>query len=245
MLNDLVENFFNLGVLGEVSRLLIRGLLATMGLTLLIVPSGLAVGLLIAILHSAARAGFRRLLSGWIDFFRAFPPLVLLLYVYFGLPMLGQQISPIWAVELALTLNSSSYFAEIFRAGIASVPPGQWQAGRSLGLSWMHTLWLIVLPQGCRAVLPDVVSNVVTVTQLTALASVVTLPELLHAAMVTSSSTYNATPLIAAGVTYLVLLWPGIIFVNQLEKRRRPLGNIPERDRKWRLRGRSCAISAP
>ena len=134
----------------------------------------------------------RRCLAVWIDLFRAFPPLVLLLYLYFGLPMLGQQISPLWAVELGLTLNSSSYFAEIFRAGIASVPHGQWQAARSLGLTWMKTLALVVLPQGVRAVLPDLVSNIVTVTQLTALGSVVSLRELLHAAMVAGSSTYNA-----------------------------------------------------
>jgi polar amino acid transport system permease protein len=230
MFDELTEDFLNLQVLAEVQGPLLRGLAATIGLAAIMVPSGLAGGLAIAVLHAAGGLWARRWLAAWIDFFRAFPPLVLLLYVYFGLPMIGQQISPLWAVELALTLNSSSYFAEIFRAGIASVPQGQWQASRSLGLSWIHTLALVVLPQGLRAVLPDIVSNVVTVTQLTALASVVTLPELLHAAMVTSSSTYNATPLIAAGAGYLVLLWPGIVLVNQLERKRHPLGNIPPRD---------------
>jgi polar amino acid transport system permease protein len=238
MFHDLVENFLNLEVLAEVQGPLLRGLAATIGLAIIVVPSGLGGGLAIAILNAAAGPWARNCLAAWIDFFRAFPPLVLLLYIYFGLPMIGQQISPLWSVELALTLNSSSYFAEIFRAGISSVPQGQWQASRSLGLSWIHTLALVVLPQGLRAVLPDVVSNVVTVTQLTALASVVTLPELLHAALVTSSSTYNATPLIAAGASYLALLWPGIIFINQLEQRRRPVGNIPTRDHRRILRWR-------
>jgi polar amino acid transport system permease protein len=230
MFDELAENFLNLEVLAQVEGPLLRGLAATVGLAAIVVPSGLAGGLAIAVMHTAAGPWIRRWLAVWVDFFRAFPPLVLLLYVYFGLPMIGPQISPLWAVELALTLNTSSYFAEIFRAGIASVPQGQWQASRSLGLSWIHTLALVVLPQGLRVVLPDIVSNVVTVTQLTALASVVTLPELLHAAMVTSSSTYNATPLIAAGAGYLALLWPGIVLVNQLERRRRPVGNIPPRD---------------
>ncbi|MGC1410355.1 MAG: amino acid ABC transporter permease [Acetobacteraceae bacterium] len=238
MFDELAENFFNLEILAEVQGPLLRGLAATIGLAAILVPSGLAGGLAIAVLHTAGGPWMQRWLAAWIDFFRAFPPLVLLLYVYFGLPMIGQQISPLWAVELALTLNSSSYFAEIFRAGIASVPHGQWEASRSLGLSWIHTLALVVLPQGLRAVLPDIVSNVVTVTQLTALASVVTLPELLHAAMVTSSSVYNATPLIAAGAGYLALLWPGIVLVNRLERRRRPVGNIPPRDPGRIFRGR-------
>lgn len=94
----------------------------------------------------------------------------------------------------------------------------------------VYTLVLVVLPQGLRAVLPDLASNIVTAAQPTALASVVTLPELLQAAMVANSSTYNATSLIAAGVAYLALLWSGIVLVNRLEKRRRPVGNIPLRD---------------
>ena len=88
-------------------------------------------------------------------------------------------------------------------------------------------------------------SNVVTVTQLTALASVVTLPELLHAAMVTSSSVYNATPLIAAGAGYLALLWPGIVLVNRLERRRRPVGNIPPRDPGRIFRGADSPYGYP
>ena len=231
MFEDLVENFLNLDVLAEVRVPLLHGLIATIGLAIMVVPSGLFAGLAIAIAHAGGGPYVRRSLAAWIDLFRSFPPLVLLLYIYFGLPMLGQQISSLWAVELGLTLNSSSYFAEIFRAGISSVPHGQWEAGRSLGLTWMRTLMLIVLPQGVRAVLPDLVSNVVTVTQLTALASVVTYHELLHAAMVAGSSTYNATPLIAAALAYLALLWPGILVVNRLERSRYPISNIPTRER--------------
>ncbi len=98
----------------------------------------------------------------------------------------------------------------------------------------MKTLALVVLPQGVRAVLPDLVSNIVTVTQLTALGSVVSLRELLHAAMVAGSSTYNATPLIAAALGYLALLWPGILVVNRLERIRHPISNIPVRERSRR-----------
>jgi polar amino acid transport system permease protein len=239
MFNDLAENFLNLDVLAEVRDPLLHGVFATIGLAIMVVPSGLAAGLAIAVGHAGAGPFVRRFLAAWIDLFRAFPPLVLLLFIYFGLPMLGQQIAPLWAVELALTLNSSSYFAEIFRAGISSVPHGQWEAGRSLGLTWMRTLMLIVLPQGVRAVLPDLVSNVVTVAQLTALASVVTFHELLHAAMVAGSSTYNATPLIAAALAYLALLWPGIMFVNRLERIRYPISNIPIRDGVRKRRGLS------
>ena len=109
MFNDLADNFLNLEVLAQIECPLLRGLAATIGLAAIVVPSGLAGGLTIAVMHTAAGPCVRSGLAAWVDFFRAFPPLVLLLYVYFGLPMIGQHISPLWAVELALTLNSSSY----------------------------------------------------------------------------------------------------------------------------------------
>lgn len=92
-----------------------------------------------------------------------------------------------------------------------------------------HAFLLVVLPQGVRAVLPDLVSNIVTVSQLTALASVIAVPELLRAALVAQGTTYNATPLIAAAAIYLALLWPVIRLLNHLERSSSPADNIPSR----------------
>ena len=221
MLEELAENFLNGAVLRQVWGVLLGGAGTSLALALLVLPCGLAAGLAFAVAHAASGRLARAALIAWIDLFRAFPPLVLLIYVYFGLPMLGADVSALGAVLIALTLNASSYFGEIFRAGIESVPRGQWEAGRSTGLGWLATLRRVVLPQGCRAVLPDLVSNLVSVAQLTALASVVSFPELLHAALVAQGTTYNATPLIAAAALYAAALWPLVRLVNRLEARGR------------------------
>jgi polar amino acid transport system permease protein len=155
----------------------------------------------------------------YVDFFRAFPPLVLLIFIYFGLPFLGLDLPAFAAVALAFLLNTSSYYGEIFRAGIESVGRGQTEAARSTGLTRLQTLAHVVVPQAVRNVLPDLISNTLEVVKLTSLASVVALPELLHAARSAQSVTYNASPLVAAAALYFLLLWPVVRLLSRLEHR--------------------------
>jgi polar amino acid transport system permease protein len=122
-------------------------------------------------------------------------------------------------VVLALTLNTSAYFGEVFRAGIEGIPSGQIQAARATGLSGQQTMAHIVLPQALRNMLPDIMSNVLETVKLTSLASVVTLPELLRAARLAQGNTLNATPLIAGALIYLILLWPLVRLTSRLERR--------------------------
>ena len=219
MFSGLADNFLNLEVLWRVRELLIHGAWVTLLLSALVVPSGIVCGLAIAMLQTASGGAIRVCLSLWIDFFRAFPPLVLLVLVYYGIPMVGADISALASIILAFTLNTSSYFAEIFRAGIESIARGQWDAARALGLSWIKTFALVILPQGIKTILPDLISNIVTVTQLTSLASVVSVFELLHAALVAQGTTYNATPLIAAGLIYVAMLLPLVRLLRRAEQR--------------------------
>jgi polar amino acid transport system permease protein len=163
-------------------------------------------------------------LSRWaavagIDFFRAVPPLVLLIFIYSGLPFAGVRPSPLTAVAVAFFLNTASYYGEIYRAGIESVGKGQWDAARSTGLKGYQTLAYVVLPQAVRNVLPDLVSNTVEVVKLTSIASVVALPELLYSADMARSVTFNNSPIVLAAVIYLVMLWPIVRLVSRLERR--------------------------
>ena len=233
MLEDLLENFLNVDVLWQVRMPLLRGALVTLELAALTIPLGLASGLALALAYHAAGRRVRRVLAAWIDFFRAFPPLVLLIYFYYGGPMVGIDFGALASVTFAFTANTSSYFGEIFRAGIESVPRGQWDAARALSLGPWRTMFLIVLPQGVRAVLPDLVSNLVPVTQLSALASVVAFPELLRAALVAQGTVYNATPLIGAAAIYLLLLWPIVKFLRRLESPMRLEDGLGEVRRRW------------
>jgi len=97
-----------------------------------------------------------------------------------------------------LCLNAGSYYGEILRAGLLSVPKGLNEAARSTGLSWMQVNWYVVLPPALRNVLPDLLSNTLELVKLTSLASVVSLPELLFQARKAQSVTYNDTPIVAA-----------------------------------------------
>jgi polar amino acid transport system permease protein len=155
----------------------------------------------------------------YVDFLRAFPPLVLLVFAYYALPFVGVELSTFTAVVLALVLNTSAYFAEVFRAGIESIPRGQIEASRSTGLTALQTLVHVVLPQAIRKMLPDLVSNILETIKLTSLASVVTLPELLRVARMAQGDTFNATPLVAAALIYLALLWPVVRVLAHMEKK--------------------------
>ena len=139
--------------------------------------------------------------------------------MFYGLPHLGVEISNLAAVSLAFVLNTSSFYGEIFRAGIESIPTGQWEAARSTGLSSFQTMTYVVLPQATRNVLPDLVSNTLEVVKLTSLASVVALPELLRMARIAQGVTFNPTPLVMAALVYLALLWPLVRLLSTMERR--------------------------
>ena len=123
------------------------------------------------------------------------------------------------AVAIAFFLNTSSYYGEIYRAGIESVGQGQWDAAHSTGLKGHQTLAYVVLPQAVRNVLPDLVSNTVEVVKLTSIASVVALPELLYTADMARSVTFNSSPIVLAAAIYLVMLWPVVRLISRLERR--------------------------
>jgi polar amino acid transport system permease protein len=215
----IVEQFFNVPIMQKALPLLLMGLRQTVLICLMVIPLGLAGGLAFALLSRSSLRAVRWAAVVGIDFFRAVPPLVLLIFVYSGLPFAGLRPSPFTAVAIAFFLNTSSYYGEIYRAGIESIGPGQWDAARSTGLTVSQTLAYVVLPQAVRNVLPDLVSNTVEVVKLTSIASVVALPELLYSADMARSVTFNSSPLVLAAAIYLVMLWPIVRLVSRLERR--------------------------
>ncbi len=218
-LDDLLLNFFSLEIIREAWPILLQGLWQTVLLSLLVVPLGLAGGVMLAVFSTVRTPWVRWPLMVWVDLFRALPPLVLLVFVYAGLPFAGIEVNAWTAVAIGFFLNTGAYYGEILRAGIESVPAGQSEAARSLGLSRLRTMRLVVLPQAVRNVLPDLVSNTLEVVKLTSIASVVALPELLFQARQAQSVTYNATPIMVAAIAYVLLLWPLVRLVSRLENR--------------------------
>jgi polar amino acid transport system permease protein len=221
-MSALIENFFNVDVVVEYWPLLLHGLLMTLMLSALSIPAGALGGLLLGWMGTLGRRRLDRAIGFYVDFFRSFPPLVLLILIFYGLPFFGLDIPTVASVLLAFFLNTSSYYGEIIRAGLTAVPRGQWDGARALGFSHGKAFVLVVLPQAVRNVAPDLASNTLEVVKLTSVASVVALSELMHTARVVQGLTYNATPLIVAAVVYFIILWPLLYVTGRLEKRTLP-----------------------
>src|SRR2546423_3633850 len=144
-MDALLHQFFNLDIMARALPLVLQGLQQTILLCLIVIPLGLIGGLIFALASLSSSRTVRRGLVAAIAFFRAVPPLVLLIFVYSGPPVAGSRLSPLAAVAVAFFLNTSSYFGEIYRAGVESVGRGEWGAARSTGLSALHTLGYVVL----------------------------------------------------------------------------------------------------
>ncbi|MBV9782571.1 MAG: amino acid ABC transporter permease [Acidisphaera sp.] len=215
----IVETFFNVEVIAAAWPILWHGLLMTIGLSFLVIPLGLAGGTALALLSTVRHQLLRWPLMAWVDFWRAFPPLVLLILLYAGLPFAGIDLGSFGCVAIGFLLNTSAYYGEVLRAGIESVPAGQTEAARSTGLSALQALRHVVLPQAVRNVLPDLLSNTLEAVKLTSVASVVALPELLFEAREAQSVTYNPSPIVVAALGYFLLLWPLVRLLSRLENR--------------------------
>ena len=218
-MEEIVQSFFNLEIAQAAMPIVLAGLLNTVLLSLLVVPLGLTGGLILALLAQVRHPIVRWPLMAWVDFFRAFPPLVLLILLFAGLPFAGLELGGFACVAIAFFLNTGAYYGEILRAGIESIPRGQTEAARSTGLSGLQTMAWVILPQAVRNVLPDLLSNTLEVVKLTSLGSVVAVPELLFQARQAQSVTFNPTPIVMAAVIYFMILWPVVRLLSQLENR--------------------------
>jgi polar amino acid transport system permease protein len=218
-MEEIVQSFFNAEIAQAAMPIVLAGLLNTVLLSLLVVPLGLIGGLILALLAQVRHPIVRWPLIAWVDFFRAFPPLVLLILLFAGLPFAGLELSGFACVAIAFFLNTGAYYGEILRAGMESIPRGQTEAARSTGLSGLQTMAWVILPQAVRNVLPDLLSNTLEVVKLTSLGSVVAVPELLFQARQAQSVTFNPTPIVMAAVIYFMILWPVVRLLSQLENR--------------------------
>ena len=218
---DVIDTFFNWGVLRSALPMLMQGLGITVMLGAVSIVLGLAGGLLLALLRLYGPVPVRATARIYIDVFRSIPILVLLVLVYYALPFVGVRLSSFASTVLTLSLVSSAYAAEIFRSGIEALPKGQFEASEAMGLNFVDTMRAVVLPQAFRIVVPPLTSNCINVLKDTALASVVAMPDLLKQATQAQALAANPTPLIGAALLYLLLLLPLVRLVGYFEARHR------------------------
>ena len=164
----------------NVQRLLARGLAATLRAALLAMALSMTVGALLAVGRLSHRAWLSRPVGAWVELFRGVPLLLLILFVFLGLPAVGVTVSTFWALVVGLTLYNGAVLGEIFRAGILSLPKGQTEAAYAIGLRRGQALRLVLLPQAVRLMLPALVSQLVTLLKDTSLGFVIGYAELLR-----------------------------------------------------------------
>ena len=214
-----VETFFNAKVLAKYWPDIVSGLWVTVALAALIVLAGLATGLGLALLRSLGIRALNWAIVFVVDLFRALPPLVIIVLVYFGLPAIDIAPSGFVSTWLSLALVLAAFSEEIFWAGITAVPPGQWEAARSTGLGFGQTLVHVVLPQALRITIPPLTNRTIAITKGTALGSVVAVTEILGQASSAVSNSYNPSPLMLGAGAYLLLFLPVVVLGRWVETR--------------------------
>ena len=173
-------------------KFLLSGLTTTIYISLVSIIISIILGLLVAI-PSLAKSKFLTYLNiGYVEIVRAIPLLVLILWIYYGLPiMTGISFSPFVSGIIALSISESAFQAEIFRAGINSIKKSQWEAGSSLGLSFFRKLRLVILPQAIKNILPAIGNQFVYVLKMSSLVSIIGIGDLTRKANELVVTTYR------------------------------------------------------
>ena len=214
-----VDTFFKPQILASTWPSIAKGMLVTVEIAVLVVVTGLVLGLTLAVLRTLRNKLLDYLIIIFIDLFRAIPPLVAVLLVYFGLPNVGIKIPSFAVLWLVLSLVLAAFAEEIFWAGILSVRKGQWEAARSTGLGAGQTLAFVVLPQAVRLAVPPLTNRTIAIIKNTALGTVIGVPEIINNATTAVSFLGNATPLMMGAIAYLILFAPIVALGSFIERR--------------------------
>ncbi|MEC8041194.1 MAG: amino acid ABC transporter permease [Pseudomonadota bacterium] len=202
-------------------KFLMSGAYNTIIMSLTAILISITLGLLVALPGLSSKRGWRAFNRTYVEIVRAVPILVLILWVYYGLPQLsGITLNVFWAGVLALALSDSAFQAEIFRAGIQSIGKGQYEAAQSISLSYPDTMRYVILPQAIRRILPALGNQLVYMLKMSSLVSVIGMQELTRKANELVVSEYRPLEIYTILVLeYLVLILIVSAGVRWLERR--------------------------
>ena len=217
--NQFLGMFFKPQLLVTSFSSLAPGWVLCLGIVIASYPFAIALGLLFSLLKISKHRLCRAIAVVYINVLRGTPLFLQIYIMFFGLPMVGINIDNNLLGIIVMAVNSSAYLAEIFRAGIQSIPRGQYEAASSLGMSYVQTMFSIILPQTVRRVIPTVTSDFITAFKDTSLLSSVGVMELMMFSKNLTTVTGNITPYVAAGIFYLIVTLPLIKVVGIVEQR--------------------------
>jgi len=202
-------------------KFLIDGLYYTIALSLTAITISIIAGLMIALPGLSSRRVPRGINRVYVEMVRAIPILVLILWVYYGLPQVaGISISVFWAGVLALAISDSAFQAEIFRAGIQSINRGQYEAAASISLNYRDTMRFVILPQAIKRILPALGNQLVYMLKMSSLVSVIGMQELTRRANELVVTEYRPLEIYTVLVLeYLVVILIVSAGVRWLERR--------------------------
>lgn len=206
--------------LGNLMIPLLQGAGMTVFITLVSFAVAMLLGLPIAVMRLYGPWPLQLLALGYVEFFRGIPVLLLLYFLYYGLPNYGVELTALQAAVLGFGLNYAASEAEIYRAGITGIPDGQWEAAASLGMSSPLTFRRIILPQSIRTILPPMTNDLVAMFKETSVASIITIEELSKQYQTLSKDTLDYTRIgLLTAALYLIMSVPLGYLSRYLEKR--------------------------
>ncbi|EPW3546812.1 ABC transporter permease [Pseudomonas aeruginosa] len=206
-LQKLLEWLANLvELLGMAWPFLLQGAMYTVLFAAVSMVLGLILGFSVAVVRVTKVPVVSQIAAVYVSAFRGTPLLVQIFVLYYGLPSVGIEFTPVTAGILALTLNVAAYLSESMRGAILGIDKGQWEAGLSVGLTWGQTLWNIITPQALRLAVPSLSNSLISLIKDTSLISVITMTELMLATKEVIAETFQPLPLYlaAAGIYWLL-----------------------------------------
>ena len=205
-----------LALLRDAAPVMLTGAGYTLLFAVAAMVGGLAIGFPVALMRISPWLVLRLPAGLYVSAMRGTPLLVQIFVIYYGLPSVGIEFTPVTAGVLALSLNSGAYLSESLRGAIRAVSEGQWRAAFSLGLGYWQTLHHVVIPQALRIAVPSMSNTLISLIKDTSLVSVIALTELMLATKEVIATTFQPLPLyIAAACIY----WALSLFFEALQRR--------------------------
>ena len=210
-----------IGLLDKYYMVYLQGLWGTLWISAVTVLCGTLLGLLIAALRMSRSRLLNSFAGAYIEVLRGTPILLQLYFFWIGLPkLLPFELSDTMCIVVALVINASAYISEIIRAGINAVDKGQWEAARSVGLSEIHMMTHVIMPQAVKNILPALCNEFITTVKGTSLASVFFVGELMTSYKTVASATFlQMQSLVIAGVIYFTITFTLSKLLKILERR--------------------------
>lgn len=206
-------------LIAEITPNLLDGLKTTLLLFLIIVIVTIPLGFLVACVRVYAPKWISWIIQVYIYIMRGTPLLLQLMVVFFGLPLVGITFDRFSAAVFTFIINYAAYYAEIFRGGILSIPKGQFEALKVLGIGKLNGFRKIIIPQVMRVVLPSVGNEVIALVKDTSLIYILGIGELLRAGQIAANTYASLLPYAAVGAIYLMVTGLVTLLLNAIEKK--------------------------